>query len=80
MRREEVGGGGAVDHTPVTMLGLNHCSIPCLACLSIMGGITIPCDSGVLKHNRKGNGRQREKGNMGEENKKGKDGGWYLLT
>ena len=35
MRREEVGGRGAVYHTQVTMLGVNHCSIACLACLSI---------------------------------------------
>ena len=35
MRREEVGGEGAVYHTQVTMLGVNHCSIAYLACLSI---------------------------------------------
>ena len=35
IRREEVGGRGAVYHTQVTMLGVNHCSIACLACLSI---------------------------------------------
>ena len=37
MRREEVGGQGAVYHTQVTMLGVNHRSIACLACMSIEG-------------------------------------------
>ena len=35
MRKQEVGKGGTVYHTQVTMLRVNHCSIACVACLSV---------------------------------------------
>ena len=51
MRREEVGGQGAVYHTRVIML-----SKPLFYCISGLfvniGGIIITCNSGVVKHKR----------------------------
>ena len=47
--RREVGGQGAVYHTQVTILRVNHCMSGWFVNI---GGIIISCNSGDVKHKR----------------------------